>query len=473
MLNQLLCKMNPAIRHSIIYGLSIALMKSVSLIMLPITAHYLTPNEFGQLELLTSIGIVCSILVGLGLEHTLFRFASGNGDIKKNKQGAAAILTLSLIAGMIALGGFWLITPTIIANISVDISELQLRLILTVISLEGAVAIPLAWLRMNDKVLSFFLATSLRTVAQALLIVLFLMSGFGVDGVLEACLIAAVVQALILSALMIADVGMVFKFSQFKKFLFYSLPIVASGIIAFTLAGLDRWLLAAFRPLSDVAIYGIAAKFAIATVLLVQPFGMWWLPKRLAIIKQQGGEKIAAHYISIGIMIVMVVAVFVSLVSPFLIHWLLAPTYHQAIDYVLWLILAMAFKEIGELVNIGCFIGKSTYLQLAINTICAAVGLTTMWLGIEDWGITAVVAALNFAYLSKAILFFIVSQRLLPLPYNKSTLLIVIALGVSLIGLSQYISINIEGLISAMFVLVIMALVISKQNVIKQNQDLG
>jgi len=470
---KLLKKINPAMKHSIIYGLSIALMKSVSLLMLPITAHYLVPNQFGQLELLTSIGIVCSILVGLGLEHTLFRFASGQGDDEKNKQGAAGILTLALMAGALVLSIAWFVAPAVIANITVDISLLQLRLVLIVISLEGAIAIPLAWLRMNDKVLPFFLATSIRTIIQASLIVLFLTMGFGVDGVLVACLIAGVGQALILTVTMIMDVGMVFKFQQFKQFLIYSIPIVGSGFIAFTLGGFDRWLLAAFRPLSDVAIYGIAAKFAIATVLLVQPFGMWWQPKRLAVVKQSNGEKQAAHYISIGIMVVMTVAVIVSCVSPFLIHWLLAPSYHQAINYVLWLVLAMAFKEIGELVNIGCFTGDSTITQLVINTICAALGLTTMWLGIEQWGIIAVVVALNVAYLTKALLFFAVSQRLLPLPYDKTTLVIIIAFGIGLVGLSQYIPTNIEGLLSAMAAIAAALFFTLKQDVVKLNRHLG
>ena len=89
-----------AIRHTLIYGISIALMKSVSLLMLPITAFYLRPEQFGQLELLTSIGIICSILVGLGLENTLFRFAGTETDLNKKKQSAANILILSLLTSL-------------------------------------------------------------------------------------------------------------------------------------------------------------------------------------------------------------------------------------------------------------------------------------------------------------------------------------------------------------------------------------
>jgi len=483
----MLSKLFPAaIKQSMIYGLSIALMKSVSLIMLPITAFYLQPQQFGQLELLTSIGIVCSILVGLGLENTLFRYAGVNSDTDQdpdstansaanskrnsdcigNKKSAATILIMALIAGSIALGIGWFVAPIIIANIAVDISVGQLQTIFVVISLEGAVAIPLAWFRMQERVLTFFLATSLRTITQAVLIVIFLQLQYGVNGVLAACLIAATIQAFILSTMMLKEVGLVGNLKHCVRYLKYSLPIVGSGFIAFSLAGFDRWLLAAQSSLTDVAIYGIAAKFALATVLLVQPFGMWWLPKRFVVLKQNLGIAKAAHYIMIGIIVVMAIAVVVSFVAPFLIHWLLAPQYHGAIDYVLWLVLAMAFKEISELVNIGCFYDKSTYQQLVVNLVCAFIGLSIMWVGITHWGIWAVVIALNVAYFTKAVLFYMVSQHNLPLPYDGLKLAIVISLAISLIGLSQYVPMSWSGWLMSMLVLLVALITIIKRDLL-------
>jgi len=466
MLTKINALLPTAIKQSIVYGLSIALMKSVSLIMLPITAFYLRPMEFGQLELLTSIGIVCSILVGLGLENTLFRFAGNHKNINDMHHSAACIITLALGSGAIAGIVGWIFAPWVIANISIDISVVQLRLVFIVIALEGAIAIPLAWFRMQERVLTFFLATGLRTISQAILIVMLLKMQYGVNGVLSACLIAASVQALIISLMMLKEVGMAFTLKQCGQMLRYSLPIVGSGFIAFSLAGFDRWLLAAKSTLTDVAIYGIAAKFALATVLLVQPFGMWWLPKRFTILKQKLGIAKAAHYIMIGIMVVMAIAVVVAFIAPFLIHWLLAPQYHLAIQYVLWLVLAMAFKEVAELVNIGCYCGESTYQQLVVNLISALVGLSIMWMSIENWGIWAVVVALNVAYLIKAILFYLASQRNLPLPYNGLKLVSVISCAVVLIVLSQYIPMNIAGWLTSVFALLGLLIAAIKANLL-------
>ena len=64
-----------AISQTILYGFSIVVMKGISIIMLPFIAHQLSPDAFGKLEVLSSFAIVVSILVGLGLEDTLYRFA--------------------------------------------------------------------------------------------------------------------------------------------------------------------------------------------------------------------------------------------------------------------------------------------------------------------------------------------------------------------------------------------------------------
>ena len=65
-------KLPNTFKHTMLYDVSIALMKGVSLIMLPFFAHYLSPTDFGKLEVLSS-------LVGMGLEDFLYRFA---GQVK-------------------------------------------------------------------------------------------------------------------------------------------------------------------------------------------------------------------------------------------------------------------------------------------------------------------------------------------------------------------------------------------------------
>lgn len=409
--------------QSMLYGASIALMKGVSLLILPFIAHQLSAEEFGQLEIISTLAIIGSILVGMGLEDTLFRFVGTAQTNQQRRNIAANIFSLALITGAIALIIGWFAAIFITTWIPGKPSLYAVRLVLSLLALEACIAIPLGWLRMNNRALSFFLMTCGRAVIQAILVVVLLYLDRGVAGVLEAGLIAAVAQTLLLSYLHIRDTGLNFSLQTGKRAFIYSLPIVGSGLVAFALNGLDRWILADHTALTDVAEFGIAAKFALATVLLLQPFSMWWSPRRFAVLNEKNGPKKVAAFIATGASLALLITVLVGLSSPLLITWLLPASYAQAGQYALGLVLVMLIKELVELFNIGCFVGNTTGSQLIINIIGATLGITAMLIltpYLQVWGI---ILSLLLAQCIRLVLFYNTSQYFLPLNYPSAALL--------------------------------------------------
>lgn len=415
--------LSDGIKQSLLYGASIALMKGVSLLMLPFIANHITAEEFGRLEVITTLAVIGSILVGMGLEDTLFRFAGPESDIEKRRYISAEIFTLTIIIGVLTLIGGVMIAPIITPYFPGDPSVYEIRLVLSLLALEGCIAIPLGWLRMNNKAVSFFLVSTGRALLQALFVVLFLYLDKGVTGILEAGLIATALQTIILCVLQLRDTGLKFNLSTCKKSFIYSLPIVGSGLVAFALNGMDRWVLAENAGLAEVAEFGIAAKFALAMVLLMQPFGMWWSPRRFQVLHNDNGAQKVAEIIAMGSTIALIITVAVGLISPALINWLLPESYHQASQYVIAIVIVMLLKELVELFNIGCFNGNTTSSQLVINVIASIIGIIAMlWLTplYQVWGI---ISSLLLAQLLRLILFYCVSQHFLPLIYPMRSLL--------------------------------------------------
>jgi len=150
-------------------------------------------------------------------------------------------------------------------------------------------------------------------------------------------------------------------------------------------------------------------------VLLLQPFGMWWLPRRFVVINEPGGHKKAAHFISLGIVLALMITVLVGLSSPLLINKLLPDSYAMASQYAIGLVLVMLFKEMAELVNPGCFMGKTTGTQLLINTLGSLVGIVGMLWWTPDYAVWGIIFALLSAQALRLLLFFIASQYFLPL----------------------------------------------------------
>lgn len=427
-------KLSDGIKQSLLYGASIALMKGISLLMLPFIANHISAEEFGRLEVLTTLAVIGSILVGMGLEDTLFRFAGAEKEANKRRHISAEIFTLTILIGTLTLIGGWLLAPIITPYFPGGPSIYEIRLILSLLALEGCIAIPLGWLRMNNKAVSFFFVSTGRALLQAILVAVFLYFNRGVTGILEAGLIATVLQTIILCILQLQSTGLKFNFATSKKSFVYSLPIVASGVVAFALNGMDRWILAENASLAEVAEFGIAAKFALAMVLLMQPFGMWWSPHRFEVLNNKNGKQKVAKIIAMGSSIALLITVAVGLISPSLIHWLLPESYHRASQYVVAITIVMLLKELVELFNIGCFIGKTTSSQLIINIFAAFIGICSMlWLTpqYQVWGI---ILSLLFAQLIRFILFYRVSQHFLPLDYPiKSILILTIISGMWLV----------------------------------------
>lgn len=413
-----------AVRQTLLYGVSIALMKGVSLLMLPFIAHQMTPENFGRLEVIGSLAVIGSIVIGMGLEDALFRFAGTAKDPDHRRSVAANIFGLALLIGCLSgLAGWWL-APSIANWVPGDPTVYEVRLITSMLALEGSIAIPLGWLRMQNQVVPFFLLTTGRALLQALLVLFMLSAGRSVAGVLEAGLIAAALQAMILAVLKVRDTGIHFDRTISYQALVYSLPIVGSGLVAFLLNGLDRWILAFHASLDEVARLGIAVKFSLAVVLLLQPFGMWWSPRRFKVLHGEDGIQKVTRYISLGITLTLIAMVLVGLAAPLIITIAMPETYLECTHYIVIVIMVMGVRELTELVNLGCFIGQTTGSQLAINCIGSAVGVVVMLILTPLFAIWGVITALLAAQIVRLVLFFLISQYRLHLPYPVRPLMV-------------------------------------------------
>lgn len=405
------------LRQHAFYALGIVVMKGVSFFMLPFIARHLSPDEFGRLEILTSLGAVGGIVVGFGLLNTLFRFAGMAGTVAERRRIVAETFGLNLVIGAIALVGGLVLADTIAHALPGGVAVELVRMTLVMVALEGCIAIPLGWLRMEERASVFFALNSGKALVQALLVVLFLQQGRGIEGVIEAGLIATALLATALVWLQWRDTGIGFRPSGQRRLLHYSLPLVGSGLLGFALTGLDRWVLADAIGPGEMAQYAIAAKFAMLAALLLQPYLMWWSPRRFSVLQETDGAEKAAYYAAAGSVLSLLIVVVVGLGAPLAVSWMFPPAYHDAMHYVPWLVLVMAVKDSAELLNIGCYTGKTTHSQLLINLAGACVGVLALFMLVPAWGSWGAVMAMGLAQTLRLLLYVVVSQRLLPLPY--------------------------------------------------------
>lgn len=406
------------VNQSAFYGLSIFLMKGISLIMLPVYTHYLTPADYGRLEILVVFSNIASIALGFGLVEALYRFV-GLAEGHKNKQRHAA--ECLLVAGVIAILSylfFHIYSKDLVQILPGSLTANELYLLGVALSVGGLINIPLAWLRITERAQLFFSISMLKVFLQVILTFYWLKSGWGITSVLAAGAVSAVIIAIVLCIIQLKETPLKFSIKHTKTILFYAGPIFIGGIATFTLSGMDRWLLAEYFGAAEIAAYAIAIKFALVPTLLIQPFTLWWLPKRFSVLKELNGKTVNAHFAVLGAIISVVICGLLGLAGPLLIQQLTPVEYHAAISILPWLLLCTLLKMLADLLNLGCFVEKNSQIQMKINLVSCGFGGLLLLILVPSFMIAGALSALILANTMRMALFYYYSQKKVYLPYK-------------------------------------------------------
>jgi len=395
------------LRAALLYALALGWAKGLSLLLLPLMTSSLAPAEFARLELLASAGEVGALLVGAGLVDTLYRFGAPM---------AGRVLGLG-----VAMGGLGLLAAVLLAPwgaaLPLPSPPVEIMLLGAAVALEAAIGVPLAWMRMQGRALSWSMVTVVRGTAQAGLTAALLWAGFGVAGVLAAGAVAAGVTALLLVTHQARETALRFDPGAWKRLLAYGLPLTGGGLAAFGLGTADRWFLAGAVAPEALAHYALAAKLSLMAALLTQPFELWWYPRRITVLEGTDGAARTEHMVGIGAALVLLAAAGVALGGPVLITLLTPPAYHGALTYLPWLCAAVALQSLGSLVNVGCYIGRTGTQPMVVNLVAAAVAVLLYVALIPAFGVAGAIGATLVAQAVRLGGFLWLSQRRVRLGY--------------------------------------------------------
>ncbi|PNQ53713.1 lipopolysaccharide biosynthesis protein, partial [Vibrio agarivorans] len=303
-------------------------------------------------------------------------------------------------------------------------TKTECLILMFALSLEGVIAIGTAWLRMQDdkaKVLLTIMVTT--TLLQVIFIVIALALWPHIISVLLGGLLAALIQFFWLHYYNNYTISLP-NLALAKNYLYYSSPVMLSGVVSFFLNGAERWFIAANSSLESLGVYAIAAKFAFGMCILVQPFTMWWMPRRFAVLEQDNCKGLEAVRIThLGLIYIAFLTIVVVTMAYLIIHLLLPNTYQQAALFILFLLPIAMLKEWGELFNLAILYKRKTQWLLGINIVAAITAISLLF-ALSSLGIFSVFIALYSAQLCRLVLTYWSAQICLCLPYDISLMVI-------------------------------------------------
>lgn len=398
----------------VVYGLSILLTKGFTLISMPLIAAYLTPADFGDLDLATSVVEFAGLIASLGLADMLYRFAAV-AEPEQRRSETAEIAATALVAGICLVIVSQIAAPALWRILGIGLSLLSFRAGLAAAALSGLITLPLAWLRLNGRPMAYLGFVAVRSLAQIGLVWLLLARGFGAESVFYSTAVVHTAAAVTMVATMAARDGLRLRPAAFRRLASYGLPLVGAGLAMFALGSADRWFLAAI-PRSELAHYAVAVKLSLAVSLVIQPVMLWWGPQRLAVLIAPGGIARNRRVFLAAFAILSGGTAAVVLAMPIFARWALPPAYAPALALLPALAFAVALNELVALSNAGAYLGRSSWPVLGVNIGAAIVALAGYAALAPVHGVGGVIAATILAQTLRLAAFMALSRRTAPTP---------------------------------------------------------
>ena len=396
------------------YILALVLSKAAGFVMLPLVTGSLSVADYARLEVLASIADLAGMICGLGLADAFFRFAAASPAEERPKRSAELLGCALIAAGLLlALGQGGL---SLLAHLGLETTP-ALRFLAVSVALTAAIELPLGWLRSEGRAWRYATIFILRTALQCGVSAALLLRGHGVDGMFFAAALADAAAAILLIALQIRSVGVRWPGAVLWRAVRYGGPLALGGIAGFALGSLDRWFLAAAVPAVELAHYGLAVKFGALVVVVMQPFGLWWYPRRLSVLEQVDGAARSAQMVGAGLILLWSGAACVAAAAPLAMRLLLPEDYLGARAWVPWLALCFALHETASLINVGSYRGQTGMRPMLVNWAGAEIALVGYAVAIPLIGAAGAVLATLLAHGLRIALFLKIGRALAPISY--------------------------------------------------------
>ncbi|MEZ8290453.1 lipopolysaccharide biosynthesis protein [Vibrio sp. 10N.237.312.B06] len=406
-----------SLKQSAYYAIGIVMMKGISLVMIPYITHKMTLVEYGSLEAIVLLADIGTILFSFGIVEAMYRYV-GVAEGEEKRKLVSNCFTLSVLVCVLGGALIALSMPLLLLMLPVEFQPYQILLLLIPTMLDGAISIPLTLMRMNAMAKRFCMLNVLKASVQAAMTFALLEAGYGIDGVLISAAVSSVLLMLCLLRYQWQEMGSFGSLKYSAKILKFGLPTLVGGASIYMITGLDRWVMASFVGVEELAIYAVSGKFALLLGLLLQPYALWWFPNRVAMLQQPSGKKVCADRALVGVNLAIVLGCLMILTVPGFIALILPSSYQYAGTIVVALLAIGVIKNAGDYLNLGCFSGDSSQSQMWIQGGCAIVATIGYLVVTPIYGVWGVVVVLCGTYAVRLSLLYIVSQKMEYLPYD-------------------------------------------------------
>lgn len=405
-----------------VYGLGVIVIKAFSIVTIPIYTRVFTPEQFGVLSYVTTLGGLLGAVLVLGGDSAYSRFFF-EAQTHERRQvitstwfgflaAWSSIVCLLLIpfAGLIAQSSFGdtETTPLLVAVLLTGPVSLINRMCAQVLRNEFR---PAAYTVLNAASTALFIG---------FVVVAIVVLRLGLLGVLLGTLASEL--AMLPFRLWTARSMFRFRFSAplLRRLLAFGVPLVPTSLAYWVFLTSDRLILGKLSTLEQLGLYSVANSLVGLATIIVTAFAQAWSPHSIRLYEE---ERESAPMIYGRVMTYLLagfglLAVGVTAFGSELLHVLTSSGYYGASAAIAPLAIGLVAMASTQVTAGGISLVKRTTYLAILAWLAAAANVVLNLVLDRPFGMMGAAWATAFAYVGLTLLYAVTSQRLWPVRYE-------------------------------------------------------
>jgi O-antigen/teichoic acid export membrane protein len=411
-----------------IYGGVDLLFRLTQFIVIPFYAHLLSVADFGIMALLSVTATLIGMLLNLGVNNSVQRFYFEAGADPDDR----SLLVTTGLAQLLLSGAIITLVALVILTVARDAIRYSYAISWPLILIVLFTALPeqvsqycLDATRLQFAPLKFFAIHIVKNLLGVLLGFWFLLRWhMGIGGVLLGTL-AGAAAAVPIGLLMIRrDLAWRFDWAVARKIFSYGHPFVLAGMAFWVFGSMDRWMLMALSDATQVGLFSIGMKFAAVITFVISAFAQAWSPFAMRMHAEDSGYRQGyAKIFSLWFFLLAGIGLGLALFAQEFLTLLTPPEYWGAAPVLAIGAAGLVLYGTVQITVLGITLERRTHLLSYGAWLAAGVNVVLNIALIPRFGAVGAAVSTICAYALLSSSFLVWSQRLHPIPLERSKLL--------------------------------------------------
>lgn len=381
--------------NSVIFAIGNLGSKLISFLLVPLYTYYLTVEEYGTIDIVTTTATMLIPLVSLSIYEAALRYAL---DKKiSNKEILSNSIVISVVGSLIMILGIPLIS---------HFFNIEYRSYLSLITIVQLFQMLLSqYIRGIGKIKLFAFNGIILTFTMAVLNIFFLVYlKMGISGYFISMIISYFVSIIFLITFS-GEYKILFKFKLnirlLKDMLNYSLPMIPNSLLWWLINASSRYFINFFVGIGANGIFAVASKIPALITVLSQVFSQAW---QLSAIEEYDNNNVSSFYSNVFkyLYIFMFFGTFIiNMIIKWLYFYLFSIEYYEGWKIVPFLLIGAVYSTFSGFVGVTYVASKETKGVLGTSIIGGLVSLLLNSILIPSFGLSG-------ASISSAISFIII-----------------------------------------------------------------